>query len=194
MTLSAGYDALAETRLIYLAAVAAMNDASGVIQSCHVNGSFDVHNSGTGTVRIGGGVARNDGVIADGANSSTIRANCSAAQVGGIVGYCADGSVTGCANTASAQFGIFSRTPTVSYCYNTGSTVEGLKDSYAAENSYDTGAGLKGSVDLGTSLRLNTTAHSYFAKGTAYQRYDTELTDTQTRAESSYTGFDFEND
>ena len=101
MTLSTGYDALAETRLIYLAAVAAMNDASGVIQSCHVNGSFDVHNSGTGTVRIGGVAARNDGVIADGANSSTIRADCSAAQVGGVVGYCADGSVTGCENTGA---------------------------------------------------------------------------------------------
>lgn len=45
-----------------------------------------------------------------------------------------------------------------------------------------------------TARSTSTTAHSYFAKGTAYQRYDTELTDTQTRAESSYTGFDFEND
>ena len=372
VTLSADYDDLAQNITVYLAAVAAMNDASGVIQSCHVDGSFDVQNSGTGIVRIGGIAARNDGTIAGCTNGSIIRATCPAAQVGGIVGYCASGSVTGCkntgavtaaldqsgaadvsfgaggiigasycgvasdcvnaapisatvnckrisgmyarfdllaqaggiigwwatpnsgkdlpltgcentgaitaraetgfttvrvraafaggivgcagysvttnlrlnatravrlegcrnsgtvtagnsnvtlstsesahvfgggiagacsstitrcANTAGAWFGISGRTPTVSYCYNTGSTVDGLKDSVdAAENSYDTGAGPKGSTNLNTSPRLNTRTHSYFAKGTKYQSSDTALTDAQARVESSYTGFDFEND
>lgn len=284
VTLSADYDDLAQNITVYLAAVAAMNDASGVIQSCHVDGSFSVQNSGTGIVRIGGIAARNDGTIAGCTNGSIIRATCPVAQVGGIVGYCEKGSVTGCentgavtaaldqtgadnvsfgaggivgcagysvttrrtlnvrravrlegcrnsgtvtagnsnvtlstsesahvfgggiagacnstitrcANTAGAWFGISGRTPTVTYCYNTGSTVDGLKDSGdAAENSYDTGAGPKGSTNLNTSPRLNTKTHSYFAKGTKYQSSDTALTDAQARVESSYTGFDFEND
>ena len=372
VTLSADYDDLAQNITVYLAAVAAMNDASGVIQSCHVDGSFSVQNSGTGIVRIGGIAARNDGTIAGCTNGSIIRATCPAAQVGGIVGYCASGSVTGCkntgavtaaldqsgaadvsfgaggiigasycgvasdcvnaapisatvnckrisgmyarfdllaqaggiigwwatpnsgkdlpltgcentgaitaraetgfttvrvraafaggivgcagysvttnlrlnatravrlegcrnsgtvtagnsnvtlstsesahvfgggiagacnstitrcANTAGAWFGISGRTPAVTYCYNTSSTVDGLKDSVdAAENSYDTGAGPKGSTNLNTSPRLNTKTHSYFAKGTKYQSSDTALTDAQARVESSYTGFDFEND
>lgn len=372
VTLSADYDDLAQNITVYLAAVAAMNDASGVIQSCHVDGSFSVQNSGTGIVRIGGIAARNDGTIAGCTNGSIIRATCPVAQVGGIVGYCEKGSVTGCentgavtaaldqtgadnvsfgaggiigvsslgiasdcvnaapisatvnckrisgtvaqfdllaqaggiigwwatpnsgkglpltdcentgaitasaetgysavrvraafaggivgcagysvttrrtlnvrravrlegcrnsgtvtagnsnvtlstsesahvfgggiagacnstitrcANTAGAWFGISGRTPAVTYCYNTGSTVDGLKDSGdAAENSYDTGAGPKGSTNLNTSPRLNTKTHSYFAKGTKYQSADTALTDAQARVESSYTGFDFEND
>lgn len=110
---------------------------------------------------------------------------------GGISGVCY-GNITDCWNSGSAVYAISASPTTVSFCYNVGMTDEGLCDSNSTPtNSYDAG---KASSNGSSSHRVNHDTATYFLKDTPYQSYTQSYSEESMCTQSTYTGFDFEND